>query len=881
MRRKIYPQFFVICRIITIWLLLSGYHGFAQSGKIMSGIVVDLDTKLPIPFATIALLDKSGKILDGISSDSVGHFTVHKVPARAFSISISFISYQAKVLQLPTPNKAGDLSFGKIELAQDNKSLDEVVVRAAKPMVEETDDGFVYNAENDINASGGTASDLLKNVPGVSVDMDGNLEMQGTTKIKILIDGKPSAIMAGNIAEALQQIPANMIEKVEVITTPSAKYAAEGAGGVINIITKKSTNLEGYKGGVSATGGNRANSMNGNFTTRMGKLGLRSSLGGNLNRNFGNGENEQTYYAQRQVFQKSEYRNDGQGINGLLGGDFDFNDKNSLTSTIRFSKYNGLNDRYNSSLVTSTLPESTGNVISNDRNKTDSKSASGSVDSNLDYTRKFKTKGQELNVLMLYSVNNKEGDNYTVRQNREEIVSQRLQNNNDARVREVTFQLDYSQPLKKWGKLEVGAKTILRNNRSHYQLATAPSSEAALEIDPHRTNIFTYDQNVYSAYLSYSFQVRKKYTIRLGGRYEYTSIFADFVTSDTTLRKPYPALMPNVTLSARLKKDQRVSLNYSTQIFRPQIEYLNPYLDDSNERSIKVGNPNLLPELTHNVQLTYSKYLKTLSINGSVYWRRTNDDIGQYRTWNRVRSRTADNDANIANDSIDAITTTYLNLGSNITYGTNFSLSGRIGKTVQLGGNFSFYYNEINGYLYSSQLKQGVSVSRGGWMNSVKLNAGFQVPKTLKGPFKDMGAQITSSLSSPRITLQGKTSSFQQYNISIKKDFLVRQASKDRVSLIFSIENFFNRGNQIRTTTVTEQFVSSSVQTYYNRVFRIGLYYNFSRMEYKIKSEKEIKNAEHDDRRKIDNGEVKDIKLDGTDNSKNAGRKTSPASKKK
>ena len=166
-------------------------------------------------------------------------------------------------------------------------------------------------------------------------------------------------------------------------------------------------------------------------------------------------------------------------------------------------------------------------------------------------------------------------------------------------------------------------------------------------------------------------------------------------------------------------------------------------------------------------------------------------------------------------------------------------------------------------------------------MNSIKLNAGFQVPKTLKGPFKDMSAQITSSLSSPRITLQGKSSSLQQYNISMKKDFLVRKVSKDRVSLNFSIENFFTSGNRIRTTTTTEQFASTSIQNYYNRVFRIGLSYNFSRMEYKIKPEKEVKNVDHDDRRKIDNGEVKDIKLEGTDNNKNTGRKPAAGIKKK
>lgn len=865
---KLYRQFSTIVPML-IWAI--GSSAYAQ----ISGDIVDSTSKKPIEFATVAVLDAAGKISGGATCDTAGHFALPEIAPGAYNLSVSFVGYQTRQQPFVISGQGGSLNVGKIELSPDNKALDEVIIRASKPMVEETEDGFVYNAENDLSAAGGTAADLMKNVPGLSVDMDGNLEMQGSAKIKILIDGKPSAIMAGNIAEALQQIPANMIDKVEVINTPSAKYSAEGTGGVINIITKKNTNLQGYRGGVSVTGGNRTNNINANLTSRIGKVGLRSSLGANTNRNFGNGENEQVYYAQRQASQINKYTNNGQGFNGMIGGDIDFNDKNNLSATLRVSKYNGTSDRTNKTLVTSTIPENLGNTLSNDRNTTDGKSASGNIDVNLDYSRKFKQKGQELNLLMLYSRNDREGKNYTVRENMEDVINQRLQNNNDASITETTFQGDYVQPLKKWGRFEVGAKAILRTNLSSYQLTSATSAEAPLVTDPRRTNLFTYHQDVYSTYLSYNFQVKKKLNFRLGGRYEYTNIFADFISNDTTLRKPYRTLMPNVTTSLRLKGDQRISLNYSTQIFRAQIEYLNPYLDDSNERSIKVGNPNLRPELTHNVQLSYSKYHKNNSLIGSVYWRQTNDDIGQYRTSERVRSRTADDDNIAENDSIDAITTTYLNLGSNITYGTNIALSGRIRKVAQIGANFSFYYNEINGFTYSSALKQGIPVSRGAWMYSVKLNAGFQTPKTLKGPFRDMNAQFTTSINSPRINLQGQSSSFQQYNFSLRKDFIVRQASKDKVSLNFSIENFFNRGNRIRSTTITEQFSSASIQNHYNRIFRLGLTYNFSRMEYKIKAEKEKKTIINDDRQKPDIGEVKDIKVESPENGKTApSRKT-------
>jgi hypothetical protein len=877
MEKNFYLKYLTLSILTALLQLLFFSPSLAQVKKPISGNVIDSLTNAPVQFATVAVQDENGKILDGTTCDDQGNFVMDNAPNGKFNLAISFVGYKTRIIPVDLTTAQQQIGTGTIILSPDNKSLDEVVIRSTKPMVEETEDGYVYDAENDLNASGGTASDLMRNVPGLSLDMDGNVEMQGSNKIKILIDGKPSAIMAGNVAEALKQIPANMIQKVEVITTPSAKYDAEGSGGVINIITKKNSTLQGYRGGMSITGGNRSNNINANLTSRINKVGLRGSLGANLNRNFGNGNNEQLYYAQRQVAQTNRYSSEGQGLNGMLGGDIDFNSKNSLSATLRFSQYRSISDRSSVTIATSTLPENFGNLISHDRNLTDSKNGSGSLDANLDFTRKFKRKGQELNMLMLYTRNNRDGGNYTVRRNQDEIVNQRQQNDNDASNDEITLKADYTQPLKKWGRLEVGGKAIMRNNISSYQLATASTSEAPLQTDPRRTNLFSYDQDVFSSYLSYSIQLKKKYNFRLGGRYEHTNIFANFVSNDTTLRKPYRTFMPNIMTSILMKHSQRLSLGYSTQIFRPQIEYLNPYLDDSNERYIRIGNPNLSPEITHNLQLTYSKYLKTITVNSSLYYRQTNDNIGQYRTSNRVRSRFADNDDNPANDSIDAITTTYLNLGSNLTYGTNLSVTGRIGKTAQLGTNVSLYYNEINGYLYSNQLKQGVPVTKGGWMYSIKLNGSYQVPRDYKGPFRDMSAQFNTSLNSPRINLQGRSTSFQQYSLSIKKEFMVRQQSKDKVSLNLSIENFFNKGNRIRTTTVTEQFTSTSIQNQYNRIFRLGLTYNFSRMEYKIKPEKPEKPLQNEDRKKIDIGEVNEIKVDGQDGSKGDRKAKVPA----
>lgn len=791
----------------------------------ISGSIVDAATKLPVEFATVALQDKTGKTLDGATCDAQGRFTIPKVAPGSYNLLISFIGYQPTLHPVTVTSEGGAISLGKLELPADSKSLKEVQITAQKPMVEDTDDGFVYNAAKDINATGATAADLLKNVPGLSVDMDGNLEMQGSPKIQVLIDGKPSSLVAGDLAEALRQIPSDIIEKVEVVTSPSAKYDGEGIGGVVNIITKKDRVLQGYNGSVNATTGNRINSLNTHLNARKGKLGLRTSLGGNVNRRFGNGENEQVFYQGKLVSQNNEYTDEGQGFNGSLGGDLDLNKKNSLRATLSTGRYQSVNDRINNTLATSTEEATFGQVLESNRRIVDSKGESNSLDANLAYTGKFNKKNQELNILMRYGSNQRENNSFTTREEAESIVSLIQQNNNRGFNGEFSFQADYVHPLGKWGRLETGAKAVLRQTTSNYLFASAePRKDPQLVVDPRRTNIFSYDQNVYASYLSYNLPIKKKHNLRLGGRYENTTILADFASNATSLNRAYHYFMPNVAFNFRINNTQRLGISYMNRIQGPQVDFLNPYLDDTNERSIRVGNPNLSPEISHSSNLHYSNYIKTTTITTSVFWRQTANDIGAYRTYDRRPSRVA------PYDSIDVITTTFLNIGKNTTYGANFAVSSRIKQIANAGMNLGLYYNEIHGVTYNSALKQNQETFRSSLMYNLNFNASCRLPKDIGGVLRDVSAQFSTSLNSPRIHAQGKTSSFQRYNMGLQKELWNKTAT---VSL--SIENFLNSGNQIRTTTYAEKFTTTSIQNYYNRVYRLSLHYRIKKMEYKKK----------------------------------------------
>jgi hypothetical protein len=255
------------------------------TGKI-SGFILDEITKKPVEFATVALIHPaSGKAVDGAITDEKGHFTISRIAAGQYKVTVSFLGYATKTLdQVSITGHKNELSLGVVSLKADAKALKEVAITGEKPLVEDKVDRLVYNAEKDITNAGGTAGDVLKKVPGLTVDLEGNVALRGSTNIRVLINNKPSSIMATSIADALKQIPSDQIKTVEVITSPSARYDAEGTAGIINIVLKKN-NLQGLNGNANASYGTRNSNVNGNVNFRKSKLGLNTSLGHNWNNN--------------------------------------------------------------------------------------------------------------------------------------------------------------------------------------------------------------------------------------------------------------------------------------------------------------------------------------------------------------------------------------------------------------------------------------------------------------------------------------------------------------------------------------------------------------------------------------------------------------------
>jgi outer membrane receptor protein involved in Fe transport len=733
------------------------------NGKV-TGIVRDSTSSQPVEFANIALLDPSTKKpVNGAVADEKGKFSVIKIPNGNYVVEISFIGYSTKRIPVKIGEKRGEVELGFVALSANDKVLNEVVVQGQKNLIEERVDRTIYNAENDATTRGGDATDVLKRVPMLSVDLDGNVSMRGSSNIRVLINNKPSTIAASSIADALKQIPADQIKTVEVITSPSAKYDAEGSGGIINIITKKNT-LQGLTLNVDASAGLRGSNLGLNGNYRTGKMGF--SLGGFGRSNYnqpGSFENDQKTFGRdiltgnrvqtSQSIQSADTRT--QNIFGryTLGWDYDINEKNSLAASLQYGVRNNSNwqDLLRTNSINNPLRSNLYNVDVTDN--------SGTVDASLTYTRLFKKPQQELSFLGSYSQNNRAND--FVRDSLDFIITERLKstkNNNKSINTETTIQIDYQTPIGKKSILEFGGKQIIRRVESSYAYFVA-GANGMYTIDPNASlsNIFNYNQNVTGGYTAYTLSLPKSYSLKAGGRYEYTTIDAFFQDEKKIALPSYGILVPSVNVSKKLKNGSAFKVAYNRRIQRPSIQFLNPNIQASNPLNISVGNPNLDPEYTDNYELSYSTFIKGTSLNFSTFSRNTTGSI------QRVRETSG-----------DTIKTTYQNIGQEDAYGLSVFANVNAGK-LSLNGGVDTYYALLN----NNSTDATLVAKNSGWVYNVRLFGSYNLDK-------GWGLQFFSFYRGQQVQLQGYQGGFGVYSLSVRKDIADKKGS-----IGFGAENFF------------------------------------------------------------------------------------------
>ena len=768
------------------------------SAKIQ-GIVVDSAGAKPIEFVSIALYNKtSGQAIDGTVADEKGKFVLNKVVAGEFKILISFIGYRNKTIDNITLTKGQDLDLGEIKLSSNVKTLDEVTVTGQSALIEEKVDRLVYNAEKDITAKGGDATDILRKVPLLTVDLDGNVSLRGSQNIRVLINNKPSTIIASSVSDALKQIPADQIKTVEVITSPSAKYDAEGSGGIINIITKKNS-LQGLSLNVDTGVGNRGSMLSLNGSYRKGKAGF--NIGG-----FGRGiYNTVTKTTLDQtsvvngVSTLTQQTGDGssKGLFGQynLGFDYDLAKNQSITAGVRYGVRNFVTQQ---DLITRLMKSGEQDVTSS-RN-VDSKNLSGTLDANVDYLHTFKPQ-QEWSISTLYSRNDLTNDFDADILNGSGNLTSRQKNINKNINQEFTLQTDYQTPIKKNQLIEFGAKGIFRQVNSDYNYLIAESTGNYVPEAGQPAGELLYHQNIAAGYTSYTYTTKKRYTLKGGLRYEHTFIDASNTEGKIGIGN-YGVLVPSVNASKTFKATT-VKLGYNRRIQRPGLAQLNPNFNTANPQNITIGNPELRPELTNNFELGLSKTIKKTFVNATFFGRITNNAISQVRQ---------------PSDTLaGAIVTTYENIGKQHAYGVNLFANVAATSKINVGIFANAFYTTLTGQTVGENgLSQKIS------NDGINVSGGLFSQATFKNGW---GAQAFAFMQGTQIQLQGQQGGFGFYTVGVKKDFKNKKGS-----LGLAAENFLSRRYTMHTELNSIQFNQVNDVHLYNRGIRLTFTYKIGKM---------------------------------------------------
>ncbi|THH40691.1 TonB-dependent receptor domain-containing protein [Neolewinella litorea] len=810
MKTRLYPRFIFLFSLLLTGVALAalpvgadaGATAFSLRGKAwlpaagsITGTVTDANDGSPVAYATVSLYTAAAELVNGTLTDEAGRFTVTDVADGTYRVEITFLGYEK--ISVPDVTVAGGkaTAIGNVTLGASAELLEEVTVTGQRALIEEKVDRLVYNAEQDQLSKGGDASDVLRRVPLLQVDLEGNVSLRGNSNIRVLINNKPSTIIASSVADAMKMIPADQIKSVEVITSPSAKYDAEGSGGIINIITKKNS-LAGYFLNVDTGVGLRGSNLGLNGSYRKGKFGL--TLGG-----FGRAFYNDAETSLLQQFTDSRSEQFGQASdNGMfgrynLGLDYDITDRQFLSGGIRFGLRN-----FNRDQLQTTSVYANEQPLSTFLRDIESERTGNSIDLNLDYLFVIKP-GRELSVSTLYSTTDENTNFVSSNLDGRETVLSRLQNLNNSNNEEITLQTDYIHPIGETQIVEAGAKGILRQVNSDFRYLSAEGQDPFSADGLRPAGQLDYGQDIVAAYGAYTLSLPGEMTVKAGLRYEQTRIQA--TQNLETIEIPdYANLVPSLNLSKRVGESTTVKAAYSRRIQRPWLRQLNPNVNLENTQNIEVGNPLLRPELTDNYELGYSSMVGKTYLNLSLFGRNTSNAINEVRT---------------PIDSLEGtLLTTYENIGKEQAVGINAFLNLYLTNRWTVNGGFDVDYARLEGQVTGAD---GISVTQtnaglnygGRLMSQLKLNHGWS-------------AQAFTFMRGRRVQLQGSRGGFGMYALGVSKEF-----NEGRGTIGLSAENFAGRGWTLRSELETPNFTQVREDLLLNRNIKLTFSYKFGELE--------------------------------------------------
>lgn len=758
MKIKFHPTVFFLAFIF----IANGL--FAQNKSIeIKGIVLESNNQQPIEFATVMVTDKeTAQSITGATTEIDGSFKV-QTDSPDFYIEISFIGFISQKIE-DISIKDGKVDLGTILLFENSKTLDEVVVRAEKSTTEFKLDKRVFNVGKDLSSTGASALDILNNVPSVNVNIEGQISLRGSTGVQILINGKPS-ILASEEGNALGTITAEMIDKIEVITNPSAKYEAEGTSGIINIIIKKEER-KGINGSLSVnTGVPHNHSVGLSLNRRTEKFNLFSQFGAGYREMPRDGRNiNRDLVNNRSILSEgTEYRNEV-FYNVILGTDYHINKNNVITLSGNFA----YEVEEQPSRTNFNIPDNSGALISEWYREETTEANNPKYQYELQYKKDFPDHKEH--DLLFSALGNFFGKDQSSEFQNINITGNEADNDQRTRTNfkeaKYTFKLDYTKPFSENWTLETGAQYLLNDVSNDYAVHNLEDGEWIQDIG--LTNVFEYNQKVLGLYGTGAYE-NKKWGLKLGLRVENTDLETFLVNTQKSNNRNFTNLFPSAHTSYKISDAFSLQAGYSRRIFRPRLWDLNPFFNIRNNFSIRTGNPDLQPEFTDSYEVASVYIFEKASFNFGVFYRYTTDVVERISTF--------ENNIN-----------TYkpLNIGTN--RATGIEINGKYTPNKWLSFNGDFNYNHFN----REGSLEAVSFDFDANQWSSKLTAKLKLPAKID-------FEVTGRFQSKVKTVQGETAENLYADLGLRKKIL-----KGRGVFNFSVRDIFSsrrRESEINQST--------------------------------------------------------------------------------
>jgi len=763
---------------------------FAQQNVKIFGKVVDSQTNSPIEYSIIYIKNtQNPRAVFGGTTNEKGLFSID-IPKGNYEVKIEFIYFKPYQTTISIQENT---NLGIISLEDNTKQLEGVDIIAERSTVEMRLDKRVYNVGQDMIVKGGTISDVLDNVPSVSVDVEGNVTLRGDDNVRILIDGKPSGLAGININDALKMLPADSVEKIEVITNPSARYEAEGGGGIINIILRRGKN-QGINGTVIGTLGmpeNNGISANINYKTESFNVfttqgyAQRGSKGNSMN----DIENLDPNNGQTTGFIKERRKNErlSKGYNGVFGLEWNLSQNITWINTVSYRN----DSRKNPTNVFIDYFDPNRNIILQTTRNSWDWSDDQDVDFSSNIIKKFEKDGHNLTFDFSTSLGkDKDFADITTRNTTLDQITREERTASDKKQLRTTIMTDYTLPIGENGNFEAGYRGNFSDMTTNYRVENQDIITGIWINDTNYSNVLQYKENVNALYTQYGNKIGN-FSYMVGLRWEDTKVQINQFTQNIFRTKKYNDFFPSVFFSYEISDQTNVSLSYSKRISRPRSRSINPFSNLSSNVSLFRGNPDLDPAMTDAIDLGFLKrFSNKLTLSSSMYFNHAEDATQYVRYVEKI-------------NGIDVLVTSPVNLGVKERFGFDFTLNYNPYRRWRLNGSFNLFRNQTKGdYTYYDL--NNILISQN--FDNVAYSWFTRITSRVNLPYK-IDWQTNATYNAPEKNAQGKSKGMLHVNLAFSRDIL-----KDKATIALNVSDLFNSRKRASQTHLPTQNTHSEMQ---------------------------------------------------------------------